>query len=44
MSPRYSSLQQTQAADEIKTMISTKETAVNDAIAATINLSAEIGA
>jgi len=44
MSPRHSSLQQTQAADEIKTMISTKETAVNDAIAATINLSAEIGA
>lgn len=44
MSPRHSSLQQTQVAEEIKTMISTKETAVNDAIAATNNLSAEISA
>ncbi|KAK0747005.1 hypothetical protein B0T18DRAFT_325095 [Schizothecium vesticola] len=41
---RHSSLQQTQAAEEIKTMISTKETAVNDTIAATNDLSAEISA
>ncbi|KAK3315725.1 hypothetical protein B0H66DRAFT_559601 [Apodospora peruviana] len=38
------SLQQTQTAEEIKTMISTKETTVNDAIAATNDLSAEISA
>jgi hypothetical protein len=44
MSSRHSSLQQTQAAEEIKTMISTRETAVNDAIAATNDLSAEISA
>ncbi|GAB1319496.1 hypothetical protein MFIFM68171_09706 [Madurella fahalii] len=40
----HSSLQQTQAAEEIKTMISTKETAVNDALAATNDQSAEVGA
>ncbi|KAK3364217.1 hypothetical protein B0T25DRAFT_60021 [Lasiosphaeria hispida] len=40
----HSSLQQTQAAEEIKTMILTKETAVNDAIVATYDLSAEISA
>jgi hypothetical protein len=44
MSSRHSSLQQTRAAEEIKTIISTKETAVNDAIAATNDLSAEISA
>jgi hypothetical protein len=44
MSSRHSSLQQTQAAEEIKTMISTKETAVNDAIVATNDHSAEVGA
>ncbi|KAK0652400.1 hypothetical protein B0T16DRAFT_406119 [Cercophora newfieldiana] len=37
----HSSLQQTQTAEEIKTMISTKETAINDEIAAINDLSAE---
>ncbi|KAK3687149.1 hypothetical protein B0T22DRAFT_456543 [Podospora appendiculata] len=40
----HSSLQQTQTAEEIKTMISTKETAVNDAITVTNGQSAEVGA
>lgn len=43
MSPRYSSLQQTQKAEEIKAIISTKETVVNNAITATIDQSAEVG-
>lgn len=42
MSPRHSSLQQAQAAEEIKTIISTKETAVNNAIIATNDQSAEV--
>jgi SesB domain on fungal death-pathway protein len=44
MSLRHSSLQQTQAAEEIKRIISIKETAVNDAITATNDQSAEVGA
>jgi hypothetical protein len=44
MRPRHSSLQQTQAAEEIKTMLSTKETAVTDAITATNDQSAEVSA
>lgn len=44
MHPRHSSLQQTQAAEEIKTMILTNQTAVGDAIAATNDRSVEVGA
>lgn len=44
MSSRHSSLQQAQAAEEIKTIISTKETAVNNAITATNDQSAEVSA
>ncbi|KAK4243177.1 hypothetical protein VTI28DRAFT_7188 [Corynascus sepedonium] len=40
----HSSLQQTQAAEEIQKMISAKETAVNDAITGTDDQSAEVGA
>lgn len=44
MHPRHSSLQQTQAAEEIKTMILTNHTAVGDAIDATDNRLVEVGA
>ncbi|KAH7127261.1 hypothetical protein EDB81DRAFT_907414 [Dactylonectria macrodidyma] len=44
MGPRHSSLQQTQVTEEIKTTISTKETAVTGAIAATDKQLAEVNA
>ncbi|KAM7209900.1 hypothetical protein V8F06_014717 [Rhypophila decipiens] len=40
----HNSLQQTQAAEEIKTMVSTKESAANNAIKATTDQLAEVGA